>query len=494
VRRITGVWVVLAWLITIAFGYFGVSPLLDWRTEGIAPALIPKLPLVVTGLALLASLGLTFAWARGPAKPANLSSAAASPERRRFLAGAAVALGGVIGTAGAVMSRYVPWYTVTRPALGGRVARTDPDPRPAWRESRIRAYRPLGRTGFEVSDISLGSGRIHGEREDIARAAIDRGVNYFDTAPDYAGSKSEQALGRAMQGRREQMFVATKFCTPQGHLPAGSSTDQYVAAVEGSLKRLQTDYVDLVHVHSCNQVARLQDPNLHEAFARLKEQGKARFLGFSSHTPDLETVAAAAIEDGRFDAMMLAYHHGAWPQLHDLIDRAAARGMGVVAMKTLQGARHRGLVEMRDEADAYSQAAFKWVLSNPSVSCLVISFFEPQHVDEYLHASGQPFTGRDQAILEKYQRLIAGTYCAPHCGGPCLKTCPVSLPIHDVLRYRMYFEDYGDEKNAMQLYAALEAKGDVCASCSAPCAGSCPLGIDVRERVLGAHERLILAG
>ena len=87
------------------------------------------------------------------------------------------------------------------------------------------------------------------------------------------------------------------------------------------------------------------DPNVHEAFDRLKQQGKARFLGFSTHTPNLVQVANPAIDSGRFDVMMLAYHHGLWPPLPEIIERARReQDMGVVAMKTLKGAKHHGLV------------------------------------------------------------------------------------------------------------------------------------------------------
>jgi uncharacterized protein len=234
------------------------------------------------------------------------------------------------------------------------------------------------------------------------------------------------------------------------------------------------------------------DENVHEAFDRLKQQGKARFLGFSTHTPNLVQVVTRAIESGRFDVMMLAYHHGIWPALPDLIRRARSeQDMGVVAMKTLKGAKHRGLERFQPYADSYAQAALKWVLSNPDVSCAVISFFELQHVDEYLSASGKPFTPKDLAILEEYDRQIAGSYCAPHCG-QCLSSCPEELSIHDVLRHRMYFEDYGDQKEAMRLYARLEKNASVCASCSAPCTGVCPIGVPIQERMIGAHELLRL--
>jgi predicted aldo/keto reductase-like oxidoreductase len=342
-----------------------------------------------------------------------------------------------------------------------------------------------------VSDIVLGTGRIRGEDgEQIARLAIDRGVNYFDTSPDYSGADSENAMGRAIQGVRDQLFIATKFCTPTGHLPPGTPVAKYMSAVEASLKRLGTDYVDLCHVHSVDEVDRLMDPNVHEAFDRLKEQGKVRFLGFSTHTPNLVEVANTGVASGRFDVMMLAYHHGLWPSIAEIIARARReQDMGVVAMKTLKGARHESLAGFRDEAGSYSQAALKWVLANPNVSCAVISFFQLQHVDEYLFASGQQPTPADVAILEKYDELIRGTHCAPHCGA-CLGSCPEQLPIHDVLRHRMYFEDYGWEKEGMRLYSQLEKNAAVCASCSAPCVGSCPLEIDIQARMKGAHELL----
>jgi predicted aldo/keto reductase-like oxidoreductase len=432
--------------------------------------------------------------------------AAVSPGRRRFLSGAAsgaamalasVAAGGAAAAARAFLGVGQGgrgWRSVSQ-GIGAEVVTTHPQWEAAWKGSRIQAHRRFGRTGWQVSDIVLGTGRIRGEDgERIARLALDRGVNYFDTSPDYSGAGSEQAMGRAIRGVRDRLFIATKFCTPTGHLPPGTPVAKYKEAVEGSLRRLGTDYVDLVHVHSCDTVERLMDPGCHEAFDRLKQEGKVRFLGFSTHTPNLVEVAEAGIGSGRFDVTMLAYHHGIWAPLEGLIERARReQDMGVVAMKTLKGAKHHGLAGFREEAGSYSQAALRWVLSNPHVSCAVISFFELQHVDEYLAASGAPATGSDLALLRRYDAAIAGTYCAPHCGA-CLDSCPAELPIHDVLRYRMYFEDYGWEKEGMRLYAQLDPARSAaqCAACPAPCLGSCPQGIPIRARMTGAHELLTL--
>jgi predicted aldo/keto reductase-like oxidoreductase len=427
------------------------------------------------------------------------------PGRRSFLTGtglgAGAALGSVAVAAGTAAMRALygmgqpndGWLGVQQKVSTRAVPFTHPEAVDEWRGSRIESHRRFGRTEFQVSDIVLGTGRIQGQHAvDIARKAIERGVNYLDTSPDYSGSGSEHAMGEAMKGVRDDIFVATKFCTPVGHLPAGTPVARYMEAIDDSLGRLQTDRVELIHIHSCDDVDRLMDENVHEAFDRLKEQGKARFLGFSTHTPNLLQVANTAIDSGRFDVMMLAYHHGLWPEIGDAIHRARAeQDMGIVAMKTLKGAKHRNLVDFEPYADAYSQAALRWVLSNRDVSCAVISFFELQHIDEYLHASGKPFGGEELALLQEYDRQIVGSYCAPHCG-KCLDACPEDVPIHDVLRHRMYFEDYGWEKEGMQRYAALQHDASVCASCPAPCLGACPVGISIPDRMREAHDLLTL--
>jgi aryl-alcohol dehydrogenase-like predicted oxidoreductase len=448
---IPGWTVAVGWIGSVVLSYLGIGGLLDRNLEGVIPKASPLL-WVIPVLFFIATIVLTIVWARGVGRGAAPDAdAPKGMGRRRFLAGAGVTLGGTVVAAVAPFARISGWLTTGGRYIQPAVPTSDPNPSEHWQGSRVHSYRRLGRTGVEVSDIALGSGRIHPDRdgEEIARLAIERGVNYFDTAPDYSETGSEIALGRALKGRRDRIFVATKFCTPHGHLEEGTPVEQYMKVVEESLVRLQTDYVDLVHIHSCDTVERLLDPNAHEAFDRLKQQGKVRFLGVSTHTPNLEQVANAAIDSDRFDVMMLAYHYGAWPRLGEIIDRAAANDIGVVAMKTLRGSKHHGLLWDRDERDSYTQASFKWVLSNPSVACLVISLWESGQLDEFLYASGRQPTTRDLAVLERYGELVAETHCRPHCG-VCLESCPEGLPIHDVLRHRMYYEDYGAEKEAMR--------------------------------------------
>lgn len=412
--------------------------------------------------------------------------------RRRALrtlgAGGATVAAAAAGL-GAAVFRNRGWLPVANDFFVTKVENTAPNRRPEWQEAYIKNYRRLGRTNAFVSDISLGSGQI--EDMQIAVEALDRGITYFDTAPDYSHTGSEQLLGKAMKGRRDKVFLATKFCVADGHLPNHTPVPKIIEAVEGSLSRLQTDHVDLIHIHSCDRVDRLMAPNIHEAFDRLKEQGKVRFLGVSTHTPNLEQVANAAIDSGRFDVMMLAYHFGMWPSFAHILEKAKQHDVGIVAMKTLKGAKHTNLANFRDEANVYSQAAFRWVLSNPNVSCLVVSFYEPQHVVEYIYASGTQPTASDVALLERYDELTRGDYCQPHCG-VCLDSCPEQLAINDVLRYRMYFRDYGWQKEGMRLYAKLDRNASLCATCPAPCTGTCPIGVPIREKMMDAHRLLTL--
>ena len=470
------------------------APLLHDVAEGLDRDRLPMWRLwLVLAVALLAALGLLDRRRRpvcascgtGPfGAPLATEPPATGATRRSILRATGAATAVTVGGAAGIILPNRGWFPVGRDFFGTEVETEALNPDPAWKTSHIQSYRRLGRTNVMVSDISLGSGRIHDV--DVPRALFERGVTYVDTAPDYADAGSETLLGAAMRGHRDKMFVATKFCRPTGHLPNDTPVPEIIKEVEQSLRRLQTDHVDLIHIHACDRLDRLMAPNIHEAFDRLKEQGKVRFLGVSTHTPNLEEVANAAIDSGRFDVMMLAYHFGMWPTFGHILEKAKQHDVAVVAMKTLKGAKHTNLSDFRREAGAYSQSAFRWVLSNPNVSCLVISFSKPEHVDEYLAASGTALKPTDVARLEKYDRLIAGDYCQPHCG-QCLDSCPENLPINDVLRYRMYAKESDWAEEGRSKYALLEKDASVCVGCPAPCRGACPHGVPIRTTMLDAH-------
>jgi predicted aldo/keto reductase-like oxidoreductase len=407
------------------------------------------------------------------------------PTRRRFLRAAAVtaAAGGVTIAAGCEYK--------TQLFLLGSAPKEAKEKSPTWQEARIRGYRPLGRTGLQMSDISFGCSGL--DNVATVKRALERGVNYFDTSPDYSRAGSEQTLGEGIKGfPRDKLFIVSKFCTPDNHLSNDAPVNEVIAAVEGSLRRLGTDYLDLAHIHACDSVERLMNPNVHEAFDRLKEQGKLRYLGVSSHTPHLETVMRRAVDSGRFDVIMVAYNFKNWPDLTTIFHDAKQKGVGVVAMKTLKGAKHTALSDFTPtERESFAQAAFKWVLSNENVSGLVVSINSLAQIDEYLYASGQPLRQADVDVLEKYDRLVAHNYCRPGCGA-CLSSCPSDVPINDVLRYAMYYENYGQQRLGMEKYARLAQARNVsqCIDCAAPCEQACPFQLPIKEQLQRADRLL----
>jgi predicted aldo/keto reductase-like oxidoreductase len=337
---------------------------------------------------------------------------------------------------------------------------------------KVKQYKQIGKTGLKMSDISYGTGRL--PSSSMILRAIDRGINYFDTAPDYGFS--EKYIGQAMKNiQRDKIIIASKFCTPfpyPSHLPTGSKKHDYIEAVEGSLSRLKTDYLDFCFVHAIGE----------------QKAGKVRFLAVSSHGPNnLEDLLMTAVQSGHFDMIMLSFNFMKFPRVPDVLKEAKNRGVGVIAMKTLAGAKDSS-IESNDKP--FAPAAFKWVLSHPEVDGLIISIKSISDLDLFLTASGEKFTASDQRILKKYANRFNKEYCRTGCN-ECETACPESVAIATTLRYHMYFKDYGNEKSAMETYARLDAKAEHCSSCqSRTCTGACPYGLPVDEMLLEAHDNL----
>src|ERR1700709_43436 len=151
-------------------------------------------------------------------------------------------------------------------------------------------YRPLGRTGVSVGPLCLGTMMFgawgnadHQDSIRIINKALDSGINFIDTADVYSGGESEQIVGEALKGRRDDVVLATQFFMPMGDEPnhSGGSRKWIMQEVENSLRRLGTDYIDLYQVHR---------PSIHtdvdetlSALTDLVRQGKVRYVGSSSY-------------------------------------------------------------------------------------------------------------------------------------------------------------------------------------------------------------------
>jgi predicted aldo/keto reductase-like oxidoreductase len=390
-------------------------------------------------------------------------------DRRDFLRlGAAGALGaGTVGPA----------------ALGALAAPAEP---------RVQQYRGLGRTGLEISDISFGSSR--NSDADVVRHAFERGINYFDTAEGYRGGASEEAIGAALQGVRDKVWIASKT-----EAAADGKVADFMRALEGSLRRLRTDRIDVYFNHAVNDVARLRNPEWAEFLEKARRQGKIRWRGMSGHGGRLVECLDFALAHDLVDVILVAHNFGqdpafyerflrdfdfisVQPELPARLERAHAAGVGVIAMKTLMGARLNDMRPYEHGGATFAQAAFRWVLANPHVDALVVSMTGAAQIDEYLGASGAARNRRaDLDLLREYAAAQRGRYCQHGCSR-CEASCPAHVPISEVLRARMYLVDYADPALARAAYAELGGAASACLACaSSDCLGACPLGIPVAQ-------------
>ncbi len=231
--------------------------------------------------------------------------------------------------------------------------------------------RPLGRTGVSVSILTFGAGSrfLKLKREPSVRMlhrALDLGVNFLDTGENYGSGESETRIGEVVGTRRREVFLATKLSQRDG--------DGAMRAMEGSLKRLRTDYVDLVHIHHLDGAQDLAKVSAkggaYEAVARIRDQKMARFIGITSHS-DPETLRAA-LERHDFDCTVMALNaaqRGSAPTgmrasfETTALPVAVRKNMGIIAMKVF------AQDELTGEAPA--EKLISYCLSLPVASAVI---------------------------------------------------------------------------------------------------------------------------
>ncbi len=369
--------------------------------------------------------------------------------------------------------------------------------------AKVQRYVTLGRTGMQVSDISFGGSRLGSGEGDIVRHALDRGINYFDIADSYRGGDSETTVGEALRGKRDRVYLASKtYASPSDR------RDSMMRSLEQSLRRLRTEYIDVYFNHAVNDVERLKNPEWHEFTARAKQQGKIRFVGMSGHAGRLIQCLDYALDTNGVDVILVAYNFGQDPAFYQgltrsfdfiarqadlprVLQKAKAKGVGVVAMKTLMGARLNDMRPFEKDGATFAQAAFRWVLSGRNVDALIISMTSGNTIDEYLGASGwQSAASDDLPLLQRYVKVNGASQCRHGCQD-CLSACPNGVQIGEVLRTRMYAVDYGDLTLARSEYAMLSHNAAPCLTCAAqPCRSACSHGLTI-ERLTGPTHRML---
>jgi aryl-alcohol dehydrogenase-like predicted oxidoreductase len=264
--------------------------------------------------------------------------------------------------------------------------------------------RPLGRTGATVPMLAFGCGsrflmyKDEGEAVRILNEVIDSGLTYLDTAADYGAGLSETRVGLVMKDRRQDVFLATKIP------PAARTRDAAMREFERSVKRLQTDRLDLVHLHSLGEaddLAKIEaSDGALKALYELRDQKVTRFIGMSSHTNG--AVMATAIERHDLDAVQMAMNPSLALRFEELaLPAAIKKGLGVICMKVT--AQEKLVGGGPGRAPMSSLIRYAWSLP---VSAAVVGMPKPEFIRENI-AAARAFTPMTPQEIETVRRQVA---------------------------------------------------------------------------------------
>jgi aryl-alcohol dehydrogenase-like predicted oxidoreductase len=230
-------------------------------------------------------------------------------------------------------------------------------------------YRQIGRAGLKVSEICLGSMTFGGstdlpEAERIVNLALDAGINYIDTADGYSKGVSEEMLGKILKGKRRDVVIATKFFNPMGPGPndSGHSRVHIMNAIEDSLRRLQTDWVDIYYIHHTDEETPLEE--MLRALDDLVHQGKVRYIACSNYQA-WRLCEAMWISDhnglARFECYQPQYSLVVRDIEEELVPLCLNKGLGIMAWSPLAGGFLSGKYRPGQRELEGTRSAEKWV-------------------------------------------------------------------------------------------------------------------------------------
>ena len=339
-------------------------------------------------------------------------------------------------------------------------------------------YRTLGRTGLKITIVSFGA-MLTPEAE-VMKIAFEHGVNYVDTARRYMGGRNEEIVGQALKGKRDKVYVATKT------QPGSKSKEAIFRDVEMSLRALNTDYIDVIQLHNLSSKDRVFIPETREALARLKEQGKVRFFGVTTHTNQEEVLHALVDDRDRFfDTALVAYNFKSSNEVRAAIARAAGAKIGIIAMKTQAG----GYTTDALGPISPHQAALKWVLQNMHVTTAIPGMRNMAELREDIAVMGMQFGYLDRLILNRYGTAIRHQYC--HLCAECEPSCPRNVAISTINRCLMYAEGYKSAELAQSTYDEIPSafSASACLDCSI-CVARCANGLNIPMKMAKARKLL----
>ena len=375
-------------------------------------------------------------------------------------------------------------------------------------------YRDFGNSGVKVSALGFGAMRLPQERikgksqikqeksVEIMQRAFELGVNYVDTAYNYNEGESELAVGKALKGWRERVYLSTKMPTW-----IVEKKDDYRCFLEEQLERLKVEYIDFYHFHFLNEDnfknIVLKYDLLREA-RKAKDEGLIKHISFSSH--DRPEFMKRLIDVGIFESLLCQYN---------LLDRsnegvmayAKSKGLGVAVMGPVGGGRlaSSGILKeiLAGSVKSTPELALRFVLANENVSVALSGMGSIRMVEENVRVASlsRPLSNEELQTIEtfikerrKKEEIICNMceYCQP---------CPSQVAISRIFELMNYYRVYGLKEYARKQYQDIgvgtldsgekdeREKADACTECGR-CEEQCPQKIEIIEKLKEIHQVL----
>ncbi|MFH1373262.1 MAG: aldo/keto reductase [bacterium] len=391
--------------------------------------------------------------------------------RRRFLSGSAAAMV-TAGLAGVPL----------------REALADDTTKQAKEKPGEIIYRTLGKTGIKMPIVGMGV--MNADNPGVVQASYELGVRHFDTAAYYQSGRNEEMVGRVIKklGVRDKVIIGTKIFTPDmyGDLEPDATKKTILAQFDGCLKRLQMDYVDILYLHNVKDPAILTHPAVQKTFAAIKKQGKARFIGLTTHTRMAEPIKAA-LQTNLWEVILTAVNFTLvdYTDLYAAMAQAAEKGVGLIAMKTQAGGPN---LPDQDSAEKYSSAtmttaALKWALHLEHITTAIPGYTNYEHMrQDFSVASDFAYTKEESQFLTDNKVKLGYGFCR-QCYS-CLASCPRGVEVPGLMRTWMYTRQYANFHQARATYDEIPRSKSLaaCSDCS-ECTARCVHTVDIPRRV-----------
>jgi len=342
-------------------------------------------------------------------------------------------------------------------------------------------YRTLGKTGLKVPIVSMGV--MNADNPNLVQAALDAGILFLDTAHTYQRGRNETMIGQVIKGRpRDSFYIATKVPGPSrdkslAELPSREMKKAFLERFETSLKRLGLDYVEIFYLHNITTAKdALFEPML-EALQQAKKEGKARFIGVSTHKNEPEVIRAA-IQSNIYDVVLTSFNfrQDHREEVRRAIREASQAGLGICIMKT-----QAGVYWDREKTQPINmKAALKWALNEPHAHTAIpgMTTFDQLELDLSVM---EDLTLTEAELQDLKLASQAPGYFCQQCD-QCLPTCRQSLPLSPLMRAYMYAASYGNLSQAYAVVSSLDLPENPCQTCST-CSAKCVKGMEIGPRI-----------